>query len=165
MIRFEFQVILMVFLSAGSCRPENKPSETAEKAVPVITARATKVSSITELSLSGNIEGKRTVRLGFLVAGRINFIAVDEGQPVTKGQLLASLDPASYSIAKEIADAQVNQVQDEYDRLKIMYERNSLSESDSPRYPWDCSRPKHSKSYMPKIWRIRSYMCHLAVCC
>ena len=34
------------------------------------------------------------------------------------------------SIAKELADIQVNQVQDEYDRLKLMHDNNSLSESD-----------------------------------
>src|SRR4030042_5833230 len=130
MIQSKLCLIAIAILLTGSCRPANKNGGAEERAVPVVTVPAVKVSSGTEISLSGNIEGNRTVRLGFLVAGKIDYSAAEEGQMVTKGQLLASLDPASYSIAKEIADAQVSQVQDEYDRLKVMHDRNSLSESD-----------------------------------
>jgi len=130
MARNEFCLIIITLLITGSCRSANKQSGTEETAIPVVTSRAAKVLFGNEISLSGNIEGKRTVRLGFLVAGKIESITAEEGQLVAKGQLLSSLDPTSYSIAKEIADAQVSQVQDEYDRLKVMYDRNSLSESD-----------------------------------
>jgi RND family efflux transporter MFP subunit len=65
-----------------------------------------------------------------MVAGKIDFIAANEGQVVAKGELLSSLDPTNYGIAKELADIQVNQVQDEYDRLKLMHDNKSLSESD-----------------------------------
>jgi RND family efflux transporter MFP subunit len=44
--------------------------------------------------------------------------------------LLASLDSVNYTIAKDIADANLSQTQDEYDRLTKMHERNSISESD-----------------------------------
>lgn len=88
------------------------------------------IPAVDEISLSGNIEGFKTVRLGFLVAGKIDQIAFNEGDKVPKGHMIASLDPSSYNIAKEMADIQVNQVQDEYNRLKIMHDNNSLSESD-----------------------------------
>ncbi len=55
---------------------------------------------------------------------------MNEGQNVGQGQLIAPLDPSNYSIAKEITDVQVNQASDEYTRLKLMHDRNSLSESD-----------------------------------
>jgi RND family efflux transporter MFP subunit len=129
MAQKEFFLIVAVAMLASNCRTSNK-QEQKEEPIPVVTTRAAKVSSDTEISLSGNIEGKRTVRLGFLVAGKIESISAEEGQAVSEGQMLSSLDPASYSIAKEIADAKVSQVQDEYDRLKIMHDRNSLSESD-----------------------------------
>lgn len=130
MARNEFYLLLITLLITGSCRSAIRQSGTEEAAIPVVTCRAATVSSGNEISLSGNIEGNKTVRLGFLVAGKIESITAEEGQLVTKGQLLSSLDPASYSIAKEIADAQVSQVQDEYDRLKVMHDRNSISESD-----------------------------------
>jgi len=130
MARSEFCLIAIALLIAGSCRTANKDQGAEETAIPVVAFRAAKISSGADIYLSGNIEGKRTVRLGFLVAGKIASIAAEEGQLVTRGQVLASLEPTSYSIAKEIADAQVRQIQDEYDRLKIMHDRNSISESD-----------------------------------
>ncbi len=120
---------LVILLLAGCTGNKNKP-ENNETAIPVLTVKASKINSGKEISISGNIEGSKTVRLGFLVAGKIDFIAANEGQVVEKGELLSSLDPANYGIAKELADIQVNQVQDEYDRLKLMHDKNSLSESD-----------------------------------
>jgi len=122
-------ISLLVFLITGCNTKKNPPAATLTP-VSVVTSRATKIPAVDEISLSGNIEGFKTIRLGFMVAGRINFIAVNEGEPVKQGQMISSLDPESYNIAKEMADIQVNQVQDEYNRLKIMHDNNSLSESD-----------------------------------
>ncbi|MGB8491526.1 MAG: efflux RND transporter periplasmic adaptor subunit [Bacteroidales bacterium] len=120
-------VVILVLSACGTGKNEKTP---AEMEVPVVSSNVATESSRNEITLSGNIEGNKTVRLGFMVAGKINYIAVNEGQTLSKGQLLSSLDPVSYEIAKEMADIQVNQVQDEYDRLKLMYDKNSLSESD-----------------------------------
>jgi RND family efflux transporter MFP subunit len=122
-------VCLAISLLAGCIGRKSNP-EVTESATPVLTTKATRIRSATEISLSGNIEGSKTVRLGFLVAGKIDFIDANEGQLVSKGELLSSLDPTNYAIAKELADIQVNQIQDEYDRLKLMHDNNSLSESD-----------------------------------
>lgn len=83
-----------------------------------------------DLVLSGNIEGNATVRLGFMVAGKIQRITAKEGQSVSKGQLLAALDAANYQIANELAGIQVNQTEDEYKRLQLMHNRGSVSEGD-----------------------------------
>jgi len=127
--RILFFISLLVFLITGCNKKKNQPAATLTP-IPVVTSPVTKIPAVDEISLSGNIEGFKTVRLGFMVAGRINFIAVNEGEPVKHGQMISSLDPESYNIAKEMADIQVNQVQDEYNRLKIMHDNNSLSESD-----------------------------------
>ena len=130
MIHKSISVILLTSLLLTGCRTKKDKNDVTEPAIPVITAEASKIKSAKEISLSGNIEGNLTVRLGFMVAGKVNFIAVNEGQMVSGGQLLSSLDPESYAIAKELADIQVSQVQDEYSRLKLMHDSNSLSESD-----------------------------------
>jgi RND family efflux transporter MFP subunit len=122
-------ILLCIFFLTG-CQSKRSNPGRAEDSIPVNATSATKIVSGKEISLSGNIEGIKTVRLGFMVAGKVDFIASNEGEPVSKGKLLASLDPASYAIAKELADIQVNQVQDEYDRLKSMHDNNSVSESD-----------------------------------
>ena len=123
-------LLLSVLFIFGGCQTRKAPREVTESAIPVVTGIVKKMSVGDEISLSGNIEGYKTVRLGFLVAGKIDYIAVNEGEKISRGQMISSLDPAGYIIAKEMADIQVNQVQDEYNRLKIMHDSSSLSESD-----------------------------------
>lgn len=130
MTRKDICFFLFPFLLFPGCNGKNRSLQVSEASVPVILSRAESISSLNEIELSGNIEGYKTVRLGFMVPGKINFIGVDEGGQVSKDRVLASLDPENYRIAKELADIQVSQVQDEYDRLSQMYDKKSLSESD-----------------------------------
>ncbi|HEY8955826.1 efflux RND transporter periplasmic adaptor subunit [Chitinophaga sp.] len=129
MTRRVLYLILPALLLA--CKGRNKDKE-AEKpaAISVKIATVTPAAVNNEVAVSGNIEGNTTVRLGFMVAGKINYISNSEGQPVRSGQLIASLDPSNYAIAKNLADVQVNNATDEYNRLKILHDRKSLSESD-----------------------------------
>ena len=124
-----FPIALIIILLTG-CQARKSNTEAFNSSIQVTTGSAKIIETGKDISLSGNIEGFKTVRLGFMVAGRIDFIAVNEGQRISRGQLLSSLDPASYAVAKELADIQVNQVQDEFNRLKLMHDNNSLSESD-----------------------------------
>lgn len=123
--------VLALSIAFFSCQPNRKESSTVSgTAIPVITHQVSSTGSTSTLPLSGNVEGYTTVRLGFMVAGKISFISSQEGQEVAKGALLSSLDPTSYQIAKAQADIQVNQIKDEYHRIKLMFERNSVSQSD-----------------------------------
>lgn len=123
-------VFAIATLGSFSCKDKLQPDNAVQSIIPVQTQKVQMNTVSEQLSVSGNIEGKKTVRLGFLVAGKLNFIAAEEGQSVKTNQLLASLDPESYSIAKEMADANLDQTQDEYSRLSQMHERKSVSESD-----------------------------------
>ncbi len=122
--------VVATVMSFLSCRSGNTSETEADKPVPVIAEKVQTDSVLRSIDVSGNIEGFTTVKLGFMVAGKISHIAVAEGRPVSKGSLLATLDAENYRIAKEIADIQVLQATDEFNRLKQMYDRNSLSESD-----------------------------------
>jgi len=122
--------VLIALLGITGCKIRGNESANAEKPPMVEVLKVSSMEVRKSLSFSGNIEGNTTVRLGFMVAGKINFIAAEEGDSLRAGELLASIDPESYQIAKVMADAQVDQLQDDYDRLKELYNRNSLSESD-----------------------------------
>lgn len=135
-------LLLLALLLINGCQSKKSGSEPDDPAIPVVKAEASKISYADTISLSGNIEGFRTVRLGFLVAGKVNYIALNEGEKLSKGELIASLDSANYLIAKELADIQVDQVQDEYDRLKLMYENKSLSESDFSKISYGLQQAK-----------------------
>jgi RND family efflux transporter MFP subunit len=142
--------ILTAMLWFAGCQPKTYQNKVDDVAISVVTTQAKMVSATSEISLSGNIEGNKTVRLGFMVAGKINSITANEGQMVTKGQLLSSLDSASYAIAKEMADIQVSQVQDEFNRLKEMYERKSISESDFAKVNFGLQQAKAQQKLQAK---------------
>lgn len=122
-------VILLLVLTGVSCKEKNK-SITQTPAITVTAQEVRTIRCSEGLTVSGNIEGLKTVRTGFQVAGRIAGIVGEEGCPVRKGQEIAWLDPTNYAIGKELADIQVDQVTDEFNRLNILHERNSVSESD-----------------------------------
>jgi len=117
-------------LGFNACKNNNNEKTTEGKAIAVVVEQVRENALSRDVAVSGNIEGNKTVRLGFMVGGKINHINLSEGQRVGKGQLVATLDPTNYNIAKEIVDVQVNQANDEFKRLQLMHERNSISESD-----------------------------------
>ncbi|WEK48335.1 MAG: HlyD family efflux transporter periplasmic adaptor subunit [Candidatus Andeanibacterium colombiense] len=69
------------------------------------------------LKLYGNVD-IREVDMGFRVGGRIAAIAVDEGDKVQPGQLLARLDPAPLDSHIAQADAQIAQAQAQLAELR-----------------------------------------------
>ncbi|MFD1819994.1 RND family efflux transporter, MFP subunit [Pseudarcicella hirudinis] len=121
---------ILIALSLSACNKAEKKTEVTDNSISVNIRQVRKISVNHDISVSGNIEGSKTVRLGFMVAGKVNFISANEGQTVSQGKLLASLDPENYKIAKEMADASLNQVQDDYNRINTMHERGSVTESD-----------------------------------
>ncbi|MDR7132452.1 RND family efflux transporter MFP subunit [Algoriphagus sp. 4150] len=126
---FYTALLFVATFGLNACKSDNNEG-VEQKTNAVITEEVSETSFSQDVAVSGNIEGNKTAKLGFMVAGKISQINVAEGQPIAKNQLIAALDPINYSIAKEIADVQVSQATDEYNRLKTMYERKSISESD-----------------------------------
>ena len=98
--------------------------------IPVAVMAMTRSTGNGILSFSGSTEAKTTVNLGFMVGGTIDHVNVDEGSKVLKGELIADLETTDYELALEIANANLQKVQDEYDRLTILQGRGSLPASD-----------------------------------
>jgi len=120
---------ILLFLAACS-NGKKSTEEDTDSTIAVQTEILTITPFTSEIAVSGNIEGSTTVKLGFMVPGKVNLISGKTGQFLAQGQLIASLDPTNYALNKQLADLQLNEVSDEYNRLKILYGRGSLSESD-----------------------------------
>src|SRR5580765_3333252 len=128
--KFLLLSLLHLLLIAGcKSRPEGKV-EAKTAGIPVKVERVRPSTVTNEVRVSGNVEGNTTVKLGFLVGGKINYIFGKEGQTVYRNQLVASLEPTNYLIARQLADVQVGTTSDEFSRLKLLHDRKSLSESD-----------------------------------
>ena len=127
-----------------------QPSVAVQVRTPAVVERAESVSA------SGSVEGSETADVAFLVGGRVLRVLVEEGQRVSKGQVLAEIEPTDYRNTLNAAEAQKEAAkavsqradaglrkqeleqarieferwQDEYKRMKFLVERKSLPPND-----------------------------------
>lgn len=77
---------------------------------------------------SGVVEAKKTTALSFATMGTVTEIFVDEGQTVSKGQLLAKVNASNALNAYQAAISKQQQAEDAYKRLKPMKDNGTLPE-------------------------------------
>src|SRR5271165_4877268 len=160
------QRIFMALSAAGclflmtSCRREVHAA--SQDAVPVSVQIRTPavVERAESVTASGSVEGSDTADVAFLVGGRVARVLVEEGQHVSKGQLLAEIEPTDYRNAFNAATAQKEAAQavqqraddgvrqqeleqaridfersaDEYKRMKFLLDRKSLPPNDFQKF-------------------------------
>ncbi|EJL68718.1 efflux RND transporter periplasmic adaptor subunit [Chryseobacterium populi] len=119
--------VLMLY----SC--EGKDTKKAEKKAPSqkVSVQAIQLTDQTQnLTYSGSIEADNSVSIGFNVPGRVVSVNVQEGQRISRGQLLAVIEQNTYSNALAVANAGLEQAQDNFKRLDQLYKKQSLPERD-----------------------------------
>ena len=125
-------------------------------AVPIQVRTPAVVERPESLAASGSVEGSETADVAFQVSGKVSRVLVEEGQYVSKGQLIAELEPTDYRNALDAARAQREAAEaaaqkaaagprkqeleqarielvrweDEYKRMKFLVERKSLPPND-----------------------------------
>lgn len=120
---------LLIATLASSCGAEQH--KTANVTAARVTIAEVQMQETEEqLDYSGSIEADNTVSIGFSIPGRINSVAVQEGQQIKKGQLLATIESSDYQNAFEIASAVYDQAADNFKRLNELYQKGSLPERD-----------------------------------
>lgn len=77
--------------------------------VEYITAK--KQKPLQELQLSGTLEAKDSVDLGFRQSGRVIEVLVEQGDKVKKGEALARLDPVQFEQGLQVAEANLSAAQ------------------------------------------------------
>lgn len=80
------------------------------------------------LTLYGNVD-IRTVNLSFRVGGRVESLAVDEGDAIKAGQVLGELDHKPYEIALMQAKAGVSVAQAQYDLMLAGYRNEEIAQA------------------------------------
>ena len=94
-------------LSLTSCtRVAAKANPTATEAIPVRAVRAVLEDVPLEIAAVGNVEAMDRVEVKSRVAGPINRVAFVEGQNVTRGQLLFSIDRET--LERQVLEEQAN---------------------------------------------------------
>jgi len=148
-------IVLASIVLLTSCEQETKAAS-EPTGVPVQVRTPAVVERAESVSASGSVEGSETADVAFQVSGRVVRVLVEEGQPVSQGQLLAEIDPTDYRNAFNAAEAQkaaaiaveqraddgprkqeleqarieFERAEDEYRRMKFLVERKSLPPND-----------------------------------
>lgn len=101
-----------------------------EAAVPVVVRPVDAVSRPSTMGVSGEVEAENSANVAFQVAGVVAVVRVHEGDFVRAGQVLAELDPRDYAMGLELAAAQKDAAEDQYERARVVYDQNSLAPAD-----------------------------------
>lgn len=88
-------------------------------------AAGTEAASVT---LPATIEAGQSTSPGFTVGGTIRSIAVQVGDHVAKGQLLATLDDSSLRSAYDMTAASLEEAKDVYRRMEMLHQRKALAD-------------------------------------
>lgn len=70
-----------------------------------------------------------STELSFRVGGQVKYFDTYPGTFFKKGTLIAEIDPRDFAVKKERAAGQLYQAKAEYQRIKILYEKNNVSAS------------------------------------
>src|SRR5437868_2975059 len=88
-------ITLAIIATLTSCRQEVR-ANVEPTTVPIQVRTPVVVERAESVSASGSVEGSETADVAFLVGGKVARVLVEEGQPVTKGQLLAEIEPTDF---------------------------------------------------------------------
>ncbi len=90
-----------------------------------------------DVSSTGTLEAINTVDVGTQISGTIAKIYVDYNDRVKAGQLLAEMDMKMLNTALQsakanlaVSQAQLNQVEDQYNRNKVLFEKGVIAEQE-----------------------------------
>jgi len=119
--------IVIAFAFLAACKGKYQPKEN-DLSVSVKIETVAESDAMSSMEYVGVIEEKTSTGLSFSTVGTIEQIFVSEGQNISKGQLLAKLDPSTSRSMLDAATATLKQAQDGYTRLKSVHEKGSLTE-------------------------------------
>lgn len=125
-------LVVLLSLGAIAVRGRNSTELQAEESTEteVVVRAVRQLATPTYVAVSGEVEGRRTVNVGFQVAGVVDQVVPDEGDAVRAGSVLAELDSEGYALGLQAATAQADHARDAFARAKQMYDEQSLPPAD-----------------------------------
>lgn len=118
-----------LFMMAGCS--SGKAKETVGKLSETTTVVVKPVTCVTAnrvVAVSGILEADKTAPISFLVSGKVDRVFVDEGDHVSRGTVLAALEPADYRSNLSIAEAALVRAKDAFDRYEPLYMEGAFAE-------------------------------------
>lgn len=111
-------------LLVGCGKEQNAQKKESSVTVKEMAVGMTAASG--DYNYSGTVEEENATSLSFTLGGTITSLKVKVGDRVSKGQLIATVDPASVKNAHAMALATKQQAEDAYQRMKQLHDKGSL---------------------------------------
>lgn len=116
----------MICAAALSGCKKGKDKPTVAPPVRVTVEVVTPTNTGVSQSYSGTVSSASTTTVSFSVPGTITALYAKEGDKVSQGQVLGKVKSGDYENARNIAEAELAEAQDAYDRLKKLHDANAL---------------------------------------
>jgi RND family efflux transporter MFP subunit len=132
----------LAFMALISCSQSKSAEQPDGDAIPIKTGKVRQVRECEFISVSGTVVSPDApVAVAFLVPGKVIDVRSREGDYIAKGQFLAAIDPLDYQLSFQAASAQaglarvaLDRSEDEYTRMKFLYESRGLAENDFEKF-------------------------------
>lgn len=95
----------------------------AEAPLPVEVVRVQEAPLTFDTTLTGSIEARDTIDIGFRQGGRVTEVMVNEGDRVAIGKPLASIDPTQQQQALRVAEAALASAEATHEQTRLAHER------------------------------------------
>lgn len=109
----------------SGCNKKEEATVAGPVRVNIEVAGATSINSAGR-NYSGTVEALNSSTVSFSVPGTITRIYVEEGQMVSKGQIIAQVKSDNLINSRNIAQAELEEARDAYQRLKKLHDANAL---------------------------------------
>lgn len=137
MIKYCLAILLLPLVIASGCNVKGNAESTHKKAIPLPVIGLVKKDTILHQAYVADIQALQNVEIRAKIPGFIDKILVDEGQTVSKGQLLFSIESAELQtqLAKATAalasmQAEAKTAELEVKRVKILVDKNIIAKTE-----------------------------------
>jgi membrane fusion protein, multidrug efflux system len=131
--------IIPLFLSScGGDRNEPQANPSVERAMAVAGYTVVPRDLSRTVRVSGNVEPLEVITLASRMGGLVHTLHAEEGDRVSGGQVVASLDVEEQEAELERAEAVLEQTRSNYERIRELYERDLSSRAE-----YETARAEH----------------------
>ncbi|WP_378952255.1 efflux RND transporter periplasmic adaptor subunit [Pelosinus sp. sgz500959] len=118
-------LILTLFIGTASWRIYNAQQQASLAIDPlaVTTVAVRETPKANTLKLTGTVEGLTSANISSRLAGKIHQILVEDGQAISQGAILMTLDTVELGNAERIAQNNVRQTEANYNTAQVDYQR------------------------------------------
>jgi multidrug efflux system membrane fusion protein len=123
---FALRIGLLVWISVllAACSSGTKGEDSPQKTVPVTVGSVIQKDAPLQLRAIGTVEAYSVVTIKSQVGGELNRVYFTEGQDVTKGDLLFTIDPRPFEAALKEAEAKLEKDLAQVKQAKANLERD-----------------------------------------